>query len=103
MVSLCETVCTSEMAHWGHHGGTRVLLLAAVFASLLIPSVRAEAAGSCATPGRDGTVVLNGVINTYYPGIATVTAGATTVVLGPATGAATPIAVGDLLLVIQMQ
>ena len=91
------------MARWGHRGGTLVLLLAAGILALVIPSIPAQAAGGCATPGRDGTASLNGVINTYYPGSAPAAAGSTTITLGAATGAVTPIAVGDLVLVIQMQ
>ena len=94
------------MAHRGRRGGTRALLLAAAIA-FIVPTatpVPVEAAGPpCATPGRDGTATLSGVINTYYPGTATAAAGTSAIALGPATGAATPIAVGDLLLVIQMQ
>lgn len=42
--------------------------------------------------------------NTYYPGVsATVAAGATSITLGAAGAGTTPIATGDLLLVIQMQ
>src|SRR5437764_1263092 len=91
------------MARLGHRGGIRVLLLGAAIVSFVIPAAPAEAASTCATPGRDGTATLNSVINTYYPGTLTAAAGATTITLGPATGAATPIAVGDLVLVIQMQ
>lgn len=43
------------------------------------------------------------VINTYYPGTASVGVGATSITLGAATGATPPIAAGDLLLVMQMQ
>jgi uncharacterized repeat protein (TIGR01451 family) len=43
------------------------------------------------------------VVNTYYPGTASVSAGATSIALGTSSGAATAIASGDLLLVIQMQ
>jgi hypothetical protein len=43
------------------------------------------------------------VINTYYPGTADVAVGATTITLGASTGAATPIAAGDLVLIMQMQ
>ncbi|HKV06117.1 MAG TPA: C25 family cysteine peptidase [Candidatus Acidoferrales bacterium] len=64
----------------------------------------------CATPGKDGAGgVLNSVVNAYYPpgaGVGTVNAGSTSVVLGAAAaapGAQTAIAIGDLLLVIQMQ
>jgi uncharacterized repeat protein (TIGR01451 family) len=46
---------------------------------------------------------LTSVINTYYPGSAPVNAGSTSVTLGTATGATTPISPGDLLLIIQMQ
>ncbi len=46
---------------------------------------------------------LSGTINTYYPGTATASAGSTSITLGAATGAATPIASGDLVLIIQMQ
>jgi uncharacterized repeat protein (TIGR01451 family) len=63
----------------------------------------------CATPGRDGTpgAALTGVVNAYYSPAATGTlaAGATSVTLGAAAaaGAQTPIAAGDLLLIMQMQ
>jgi uncharacterized repeat protein (TIGR01451 family) len=61
----------------------------------------------CATPGKDGPGgTLSGVVNTYYRASAngTLAAGNKTVTLAaalPATG--TPIAVGDLLLIIQLQ
>ena len=54
---------------------------------------------SQATPGTN----LTGVVNTYYPGTASVTAGATSIPVGAPTGAGTAIAAGNLLLVIQMQ
>jgi uncharacterized repeat protein (TIGR01451 family) len=50
---------------------------------------------------------LTGVLNTYYPGTASVTAGTASITLGAATGGPggtpTAIAAGNLLLVIQMQ
>ena len=50
---------------------------------------------------------LTGVLNTYYPGSASVLAGATSITVGAATGGPggvpTAIAAGNLLLVIQMQ
>ncbi len=61
---------------------------------------------SCATPAHDGAGgTLTGNINTYYaPSTAVVLApGATSVTLGAAAGSTTPIAVGDLLVIIQMQ
>src|SRR5438132_1683094 len=90
------------MARSGHRGGGLALLLAAGVIALGFPSIPASAAGGCATPGRDGTATLNGVINTYYPGSGTAT-GSGAITLGAATGAATPIAIGDLVLIIQMQ
>jgi len=46
---------------------------------------------------------LSGVQNTYFPGTASVTAGATSIPIGTSTGAGGTIAAGSLLLVIQMQ
>ncbi len=46
---------------------------------------------------------LSNVINTYYSGTASVAVGATSITLGAATGATTPIAIGDTLLILQMQ
>jgi uncharacterized repeat protein (TIGR01451 family) len=61
-------------------------------------------ANTCTTPtSTSPTGSLTGVINTYYPGTASVTTGATSLTVGTATGATTPIAIGDLLLIIQMQ
>ncbi len=64
----------------------------------------------CATPGKDGSAPVFStptIVNTYYPPSAagSINAGATSATLGPAAaaGAQTPIAIGDLLLVIQMQ
>ena len=60
----------------------------------------------CVVPGKDGAGgMLSGVVNTYYPGTASVAAGVlnTCIPVGAARGSATPIAGGDLLLVIQMQ
>jgi uncharacterized repeat protein (TIGR01451 family) len=54
---------------------------------------------SQAAPGNN----LTGVLNSYYPGTASVAKGATTIPVGAATGAGSAIAVGNLLLVIQMQ
>src|SRR2546428_6617652 len=93
----------TDMARAGHRGRVFVLLLAAGVPALGVQSIPAHAAGGCATPGRDGTASLTGVINTYYPGVGTAAAASTTITLGTATGAAAPIAIGDLVLVIQMQ
>jgi uncharacterized repeat protein (TIGR01451 family) len=61
-------------------------------------------ANTCTTPtATNAPAALTGVINTYYPGTASVSTGATSLVVGAGTGAGTSIAIGDLLLVIQMQ
>ena len=82
-------------------------VMAAVVAagSALVAVAPVEAAGICATPGGSGAGgTLTGVVNTYYPATAgTVAAGSTSIRVGAPIGAATPIAAGDLLLVIQMQ
>ncbi len=62
------------------------------------------AALNCATPGKDGPGgTLNGVINRYWPGTASASAGAASIVLGASSGSGAAIAIGDLLMVIQMQ
>ena len=57
----------------------------------------------CATPAKNGTAIPSGVVNTYFPGNASVAVGATSISLGQSTGVASGITAGDLLLVIQMQ
>jgi uncharacterized repeat protein (TIGR01451 family) len=63
---------------------------------------------ACATPGRDGAGgTLTGIVNAYYPPSATGTlaSGSVSIALGAAAsgGAQKAIAIGDLLLIIQMQ
>ncbi len=57
----------------------------------------------CTVPTVAVGGTLTGIINTYYPGTASVAAGATSITLGTATGSATAIASGDEVLIIQMQ
>ena len=70
-----------------------------------VATVQAVACGTV-TQAQPGTN-LTGVLNTYYPGTASVAAGATSITVGAATGGPggtpTAIAAGNLLLVIQMQ
>lgn len=77
----------------------RVLLLLSVFCLAVPVVVRAN---GCAVAGTDGAGTPSGVVNTYYPGLNNPSSGASSFTLGPARGA-TPIAVGDLVLIIQMQ
>ena len=57
----------------------------------------------CSTTVLSAGGTLSGVLNTYYPGTATVAAGAKSIPVGTATGAGGTITTGSLLLVIQMQ
>ena len=69
-------------------------------------TVTGGAAPLCVVPGKDGAAgTISGVVNTYYPGTASVAAGVlnTCIAVGASRGSATPIANGDMLLVIQMQ
>ncbi|HEX8745779.1 MAG TPA: hypothetical protein VF717_01180 [Pyrinomonadaceae bacterium] len=86
-------------------GFARNVALLVVLVLCLVAFGAAEAsAQTCATPGKDGAGgSLSGVVNTYYPGNASASAGATSITLGAPAGAATTITTGDLLLVIQMQ
>ena len=78
------------------------LAIVALLTVLFAP--QATQAQVCAVPGNDGPGgTLSGVINTYYPGTASASAGATSISIGTPTGSSTPIAIGDLLLVVQMQ
>ena len=68
-------------------------------------TVTGGAAPLCVVPGKDGAGgTLTGIVNTYYPGTASVAAGVanTCIAVGTARGAAA-ISANDLLLVIQMQ
>jgi uncharacterized repeat protein (TIGR01451 family) len=81
------------------------LAAALAIGSTVVAATPVTAAGICASPGGSGAGgTLTGVVNTYYSGtLGSVAAGATSIPVGAPTGAATPIAAGDLLLVIQMQ
>lgn len=80
-------------------------LVAALLIALYAPMMSAQ---TCGNPGQDGPGTISGVVNTYYPAAnstQTVAAGATSIALGAAAtdGSTTPIASGDMVLVIQMQ
>jgi uncharacterized repeat protein (TIGR01451 family) len=66
-------------------------------------SVATVQAVACATVAQATAGTPMGVVNTYYPGTASVAAGATSITIGAATGTGTAITSGSLLLVIQMQ
>ena len=86
-------------------GVVATLCTVVLFSSAGILPGAGAATGICANPGADGPQpALGGTVNTYFPGTsAAVAAGATTLTVGASIGAATPIAVGDKLLIIQMQ
>ncbi|MGB4771620.1 MAG: T9SS type A sorting domain-containing protein [Chitinophagaceae bacterium] len=68
-------------------------------ATLLLISI----AGFSQTCPTSGTTNLNTNPNTYYPGTGTVNVGATTITVGAIGIGTTPIAAGNLILIIQMQ
>ncbi len=78
----------------------RFRLTAFLTLSLLIGTAHAQ---TCAAPGKDAPASISGIVNRYHQGNGTLAAGATTLTLGAASGAAEVVAAGDLLLVIQMQ
>ncbi len=57
----------------------------------------------CATSNLTSGTTLSGILNTYFPGTASVSAGAKSIPIGASTGAVGTITSGSLLLVIQMQ
>lgn len=66
-----------------------------------VATVQAVACGSVSQAAAGSN--LTGILNTYYPGTASVAAGAAKIPVGAATGAGAAIAAGNLLLVIQTQ
>ena len=82
---------------------TLCLYLPIVFVFFLLVFSGFAFAAVCANPGKDGVGNPSGVVNTYYPGTASVSAGATSIPVGSPSGSGTAIAAGDLLLIIQMQ
>ncbi|MEN3335935.1 MAG: hypothetical protein V7641_5300, partial [Blastocatellia bacterium] len=81
----------------------RAFALLAILLTFLVALIPVQAQ-TCATAGKDGNGgTLTGIVNTYYPGTATASAGATSISVGTSRGASTAISSGDLLLVIQMQ
>jgi uncharacterized repeat protein (TIGR01451 family) len=81
-----------------------ILQTQAVILGLLCHAAVAQV---CATPGSNAaTTSISGIVNSYYPGTgANVAAGATSIPIGAvdAAGNTTPIAPGDLLMLIQVQ
>jgi fimbrial isopeptide formation D2 family protein/uncharacterized repeat protein (TIGR01451 family) len=85
---------------WGVIWGT--------FATFALIGILSSAASAqvCGSAGRDGPGgTLSGIVNTYFPGTGTANAGTTSITVGASniSGDLTPIAAGDLLLVIQTQ
>ncbi len=66
-------------------------------------SVATVQAVACATVSQATPGTPIGTVNTYYPAMGSVAAGATSIPVGTPTGAGAAIAAGNLLLVIQMQ
>ena len=77
-----------------------------LIAFLALPSVAGAQALVCGNPGSDPASSASGIVNTYYAGTTgTLAAGATSLALGnrDTRGASTTVAVGDVLMLIQMQ
>ncbi|MFT3934482.1 MAG: T9SS type A sorting domain-containing protein [Chitinophagaceae bacterium] len=81
---------------------TKIRYLFVSFVLLAFTFISANAQ-KCATPGKDGSASISGIVNTYFPGSSSIVAGATSITLGAGQGASTAITTGDLLLIIQMQ
>ncbi|MGG9963835.1 T9SS type A sorting domain-containing protein [Ferruginibacter sp. SUN106] len=71
--------------------------------AILCACMSIQANAQSCTFANQTVSAANTVLNTYYPGNASITAGATSITLGAATGAATTIAAGDMVLIMQMQ
>ena len=85
--------------------GFASLAVGAVALALALAPAAARAQATCA-PLVQGSASWSGIVNTYYPGTsATAPAGASSIGVGAADprGAGTPIAAGDLLLIVQLQ
>jgi len=77
-----------------------------LLACLLLPSVATAQALVCGNPGSNPASTAAGIVNTYYSGTTgTLASGSTVLALGnrDTRGAATTVAVGDVLMLIQMQ
>lgn len=95
----------SARRRWSRTLATTGLAALCLTVPLAVPAL-AQTTALCATPGKDGPLVVpaSGIVNTYYPGTVSVPAGGTTLTLGtPVGNTAQAISAGDLLLVIQMQ
>jgi uncharacterized repeat protein (TIGR01451 family) len=101
-VTAANTSATADPTP-ANNNGTAAAAILTVAVSAIGP---AGTASACATPGKDGTQTISSSPNTYYPGTPgtnqVVAVGATSLSVGTAVGP-TPIAMGDLLLVMQMQ
>lgn len=76
----------------------------ALAAGLLVVAWPLGAQVTCGTPGKDGPGgTLTGIVNTYYPGTGSASAGATSLTVGAAIAGTAQVTAGDLLLVMQVQ
>ncbi|HEY2029803.1 MAG TPA: hypothetical protein VGH20_11405, partial [Myxococcales bacterium] len=76
--------------------------------AVLLSATAAAAANVCTNPGRDGPATgLSGIVNSYYPGVGSAPAGATSVTVGAldtsSGGSSKGITAGDLVVLMQMQ
>ncbi|OGX90407.1 beta strand repeat-containing protein [Hymenobacter coccineus] len=98
-VTAASTSATADPTPANNNGTAA----AAILTVAVSPIGPAGTASACATPGADGSQTITASPNTYYPATnQTVAVSATSLSVGAAVGT-TPIAAGDLLLVMQMQ
>ncbi|MEP6584448.1 MAG: T9SS type A sorting domain-containing protein [Ginsengibacter sp.] len=83
----------------------RLFILIVIITALSNPQKLFAQCGITPTSGTVTIAVANNVVNTYYSGALDVLSGATSITVGPldARGNATPLAAGDLILIIQIQ
>lgn len=79
-----------------------------VFLLLIVPlcfskSSFSQCGAALSSPTNDFAVSTSAVLNTYYPGTGNPVKGSTSLTVGTSIGSSTPIANGDMVLIIQMQ
>ena len=114
LVSLVWKFILRGVFHLSQHRFYRSLLIVLLAIILFLTPIHnfnpqvALAIGNdpCATPGKDGVGSVSAIVNTYFAAAgSTLNAGIanTAITLGVQGGSSVPVAVGDLLMIIQMQ
>lgn len=89
---------------WNTFALIKLVRLRTCLAGLMVlAACQMAGAQVCAAPGKDAPGTISGVVNTFYQGNGNLAIGNTSLSLGTATGAASTVTVGDMLMIIQMQ